>query len=73
MRTFVLALVGLALPVGLALAVYLSSAGTIAAAPASLPPSAVTIAQPSAAVKEAAKKKQPKNASTCSKRSLIAW
>jgi hypothetical protein len=46
-----LAVVGLALPVGLALAVYLTSAGTIAATPASLPPSAVTIAQPSAAAK----------------------
>ena len=35
--TVLVALAGLALPVGLALAVYLSSASTIAATPASVP------------------------------------
>jgi uncharacterized membrane protein YgcG len=48
LRTTLLALLGLALPVGLALAVYLSSADTITAAPVALPPAAETIAQPSA-------------------------
>jgi hypothetical protein len=36
LRTALIALVGLALPIGLALAVYFASAGTIAATPASI-------------------------------------
>jgi hypothetical protein len=44
-------LAGLALPVGLALAVYFSSAGAISATPVSLPVSAERIAQPSPSTK----------------------
>jgi hypothetical protein len=48
LRTFLVALAGLALPVGLALAVYFSSASTIAATPVALPPSAIGTADPEA-------------------------
>jgi hypothetical protein len=57
LRTVLLAFAGLALPVGLALAVYLSSAGTIAATPASLDISAERIAQPSSPRKASALKR----------------
>jgi hypothetical protein len=63
LRTTLLALLGLALPVGLALAVYLSSAGTITAAPVALPPAAgETIAQPSERPKRRETKRDPSQA-----------
>jgi hypothetical protein len=67
LRTVLLTLAGLALPVGLALAVYLSSAGTIAARPASLPVASETIGHPSHPAKERANKRRedkPKSDST---------
>jgi hypothetical protein len=67
LRTALLAFAGLVLPVGLALAVYLSSAGTIAAEPVSLPLSSETIAQPSTPAKAPADKRparKPKTQST---------
>jgi hypothetical protein len=55
-RTLLVALVGIALPIGLALAVYLSSPGTIAANPVSLPASALAQGSP-AALKDDSKPK----------------
>ena len=60
LRTILLALLGLALPLGLALAVYLSSAGTISAAPVGLPPVAETIAKPTPRPKADDTKTKPK-------------
>jgi hypothetical protein len=48
MRTLLAALLGIALPIGLVLAVYLSSASTIAANPVSLPASALAKGNPAA-------------------------
>ena len=54
LTTILVAIAGLALPVGLALAVYLSSASTIAATPVSLPASALGKADPKALSQTAA-------------------
>jgi hypothetical protein len=56
LRNVLAAIVGLMLPIGLALAVYLASAGAIAATPEPLQISAERIAQPSSRAKE-----KPKN------------
>jgi hypothetical protein len=60
LRTVVVAIAGLALPVGLALAVYLASAGTIAARPPAVDFSGQQIGQPSAPDKAAKKPSAPR-------------
>jgi hypothetical protein len=61
LRTVLTAIAGLALPVGLALAVYFASAGTIAATPASVDVSAQRIAQPSSPKAEKRETRKERN------------
>jgi hypothetical protein len=60
LRNVLAAIVGLMLPIGLALAVYFASAGAIAATPEPLQVSAEPIAQPSSRAKEMPKKQASK-------------